>query len=261
MTEKITLAPIVAASVIAGSVAIATPPAAAQEAGWDGEAEVGASFFFGNTTQSLVNARLSAGHADSTWEIAGDGSFRYGRAEREEGEGTRLTHRSWSLEAAADYLPFATIGWFALGGLESSFQRRIDLRTDAGAGVKYTFVRREGARLDVSAALLAERTAFEEDPDALEPTEDEWVGRWSYRVRGKRVVGDDRVVLESVTFYRPEADFDAYVIETENSAAYRLTDTFSLKVSLVDTYDSEAEERGAESNNDGQVLVSVLGSF
>lgn len=246
-------------TIVGVALALAVP-ASAQEAGWDGEVEIGASFFFGSTEQSLVNAILEVGHADSTLEISGGGDFKYGRAETDEGERTRLTHRSWSLDATLDYLPFATVSWFVLGGLESSFQRNIDLRSDAGAGVKYTFVRSEGARFDVSAALLGEHTRLDQTPE--EGADEGWTARWSYRVRGKRVVGDDRVVLESVTFYRPVVDaFDDFVVETKNSAAYRLTDTFSLKLSLIDTYDSEAEARGAESNNDGQVLFSVLGSF
>lgn len=149
-------------------------PLAAQEAGWDGEAEVGASALFGARDQSLVTARLDFGHADSTWDIGSTSSFIHGRSADESGE-SRLTHRGWAVEATADYLPFATISWFGLAGLESSLQRRIDLRTTGGAGVKYTWIRTESALLDASVAVLAERTAFDPADDGITP-DDETAG-------------------------------------------------------------------------------------
>lgn len=240
--------------------------AAAQELGWDGSAEVSASLFFGSNDQSIVSTRLDAGHADSTWDVAGGGRLKYGKSSDAEGE-SHLSHRSWSIDLTADYLPFATISWFALAGVESSFQQKIDLRSRGGAGVKYTFVRTETALLDVSLALLAERTSFDVDVPIASPEdgsidEEETLGRWSWRLRAKREIGDDRVVLESETFYRPEIDaLGRYVVETTQSAAYRVTDTVSLKLSFVDTYDSEAETRGARSNHDGQLLFGVLGTF
>jgi hypothetical protein len=235
-------------------------PLAAQEAGWDGEAEVGASVLFGAQDQSLVTARLDFGHADSTWDVGSTSSFVHGRSDDESGE-SRLTHRSWAVEATADYLPFARVSYFGLAGLESSLQRRIDLRSTGGAGIKYTWIRTESALLDAGLALLAERTAFDPGDDGVTP-DDETLARWSAGVRAKRVVGDDRLVLESATLWGPVFDeLDRYVVETAHSAAYRVTESVALKLSLIDVYDSEAEDRGAASNHDGRFLFSVLGSF
>lgn len=247
-------------------------PASAQEAGWDGEAEVGANIFFGNQDQSLINARLELGHADSTWDLSSTGRYTYGKSTDAEGD-SRLTHRSWNLGGTADYLPFATFSYFGIAGAESSFQREIDLRLTGGAGVKYTFVRSDASLFDTSLALLAERTTFDVDPDppvvpapedpAADELEDtETLARWSMRVRASRSIDDDRITFESTTFWRPVVDaFDRYVVESTNSAAYAVTENVQFKMSLVDTYDSEAEDRGAGSNNDGQLLVSLVGSF
>ena len=246
-------------------------PASAQEAGWDGEAEMGANVFFGNQDQSLVNARLELGHADSTWDLSGSGRYTWGKSTDADGE-SRLTHRSWNLNGTADYLPFATVSYFGVAGAESSFQREIELRLNGGAGIKYTFVRSDASLLDASVALLAERTTLDvepqppavpEDPDVDRPVDDtETRARWSWRFRAQRSIDDDRITFESTTFYRPVADaFDRYVVESTNSAAYAITDNVKFKVSLIDVYDSEAEDRGARSNNDGQLLVSLVGSF
>lgn len=250
----------------------AAAPSSAQEAGWDGEAEIGANVFFGNQDQSLVNARLELGHADSTWDLSGTSRYTFGKSTDAEGE-SRLTHRSWNLGGIADYRPFATVSYFGIVGAESSFQREIDLRTSAGAGVKYTFVRSDASLLDASVALLGERTTFDvevpppvvptpEDPGFEEPEDTETLARWSWRLRAKRSIDDDRITFESTTFWKPVADdFGRYVVESTNSVAYSVTENVQFKVGLVDTYDSEAEDRGAGSNNDGQLLVSLVGSF
>lgn len=251
------------------ALSTASTRASAQEAGWDGEAEVGANVFFGNQDQSLVNARLELGHADSTWDLSGSSRYTFGKSTDAEGD-SRLTHRSWNLGGTADHRPFAPVSYFAITGAESSFQREIDLRLSGGAGVKYTFVRSDASLLDASVALLAERTTFDAPPDtgpvigpeAPDPRDAETLARWSWRFRAKRSIDDDRITFESTTFWKPVADdFGRYVVESANSAAYSVTENVQFKVGLVDTYDSEAEDRGAGSNNDGQLLVSLAGSF
>lgn len=261
----------VAPGLLAAALLLAAP-ASAQEAGWDGEAELGANIFFGNQDQSLINARLELGHADSTWDFSGGSRYTFGKSTDADGD-SRLTHRSWNLGATADYLPFATVSYFGVAGAESSFQREIDLRLTGGAGVKYTFVRSDASLFDTSVALLAERTTFDVDPDppvvpdpenpvADELEDTETLARWSMRVRARRSIDDDRITFESTTFWRPVFDeFDRYVVESTNSAAYAVTENVKFKVSLVDTYDSEAEDRGAGSNNDGQLLISLVGAF
>lgn len=247
--------------ILAVLVLLSASALGAQEAGWDGEAEVGANVFFGSTRQSLVSSRAEAAHADSTWEFEGAGDFTYGRATEEDGE-SRLTNRSWNTALTVDYLPFATVSWFGFAGLGSSFQRRIDLRGNGGAGVKYTFVRTDGALLDVSLALLAEKTSFDEEVEMLEDGAEDLLARGSTRLRAERTVGDDRIVLESESFYRPVVDDTGdYLVMTTNSATYRLTETFGLKLSLIDIYDSRAEERGAVSDHDGHLLFSLVGTF
>ncbi len=129
--------------------------AAAQEAGWDGEVELGASFLFGANEQSLVASRLKAGHADSTWQKTGEGRFSYGTSTDAEGE-SHLSNRAWNVGADVVYLPFAVFSYFATAGVESSFQRKIDTRWTGGGGVAYALVRNETTQVDVRLGVLAE---------------------------------------------------------------------------------------------------------
>ena len=235
-------------------------PLPGQEAGWDGEVELGASFLFGANEQSLVASRFKAGHADSSWEKAGEGRFQYGTSTDDLGE-SHLSNRAWNLDATVVYLPFAVLSYFASAGVESSFQRKIDTRWTGGGGIVYNLIRDATTQVDLRAGLLAEKTAFDADV-AVDPGAEDLLARATARLHGKHAIDDDRIVLESETTYRPELDdFGRYVVATSNSAAYLLTETFALKLSLVDVYDTEAAARGANSDHDGQVLISVLGSF
>lgn len=235
--------------------------AAAQEAGWDGEVELGANYLFGNVSQTLVASRLGLAHADSTWEKGAAARFAYGRAEDADGD-SRLTHRSWLATATAGYLPFATLSYIAQAGVESSFERLIDARYTAGGGVRYAVVRSPTSLVDASLSLLAEKTTYDEDVADLDPEAEDVLARLAALVRARRTMGEDRIILESETGFRPDlGDFDNYLVTTINSIAYKLSERIGLKLSLVDSYDSRAEDRGAESNNDGQLFFSLLGTF
>jgi hypothetical protein len=49
-----------------------------------------------------------------------------------------------------------------------------------------------------------------------------------------------------------------YTVDVETGVAFALNGTVSVKVSLVDKYDSQAVARGATENNDGRLFFSVL---
>lgn len=232
------------------------PPTLGQDLGWRGEAELEAGLYFGAFGQSLISSRVSVAHADSAWEIGGEASQLWGKFQNSDGDWD-LFYRSWKIETTADYRPLDTWSPFALAIVESSFQRRIDQRWNAGAGIKWAIVRSETARFDVSAALLAEHTDFNENVP-IGPGDENLLARWSARVRARRRIGDGRWELKSTTLYRPEArDFDRYVVTTSNGAAYALSDAFSLTLSFDDTYDSRAKARGARSNHEGQLMLGI----
>lgn len=238
--------------------ALALPgPALAQSADtWKAEAELGGAFFFGNTSAITLTTRTAASVADSTREIAVDGVFTYGEATDPEGI-SFVNKRSWAAGMTFDLHPFARVSPFALVRIESSFEQRIDQRYSLGAGAKLTVLNEEASELDVSLAMLGDRL----QPRGTEVEADTRL-RWSGRLRGRRELAGGRVTLSSVTFYRPLVEeMENFTLTSTNSAAFVLSDRISLKVSFVDNYDSQAEERGARSNNDGQVLITILSAF
>jgi hypothetical protein len=72
----------------------------------------------------------------------------------------------------------------------------------------------------------------------------------------------DRVVIAAEMEYNPVFDqFENYTVLAEGSVAFQLSEIVSLKLSVVDNYDSRAKTRGARGNNDGRVLFGVLSAF
>ncbi len=234
-----------------------TPVASAQEESpWSLEGELGGSIFFGNTDQTTITTRAATSRADSTLEFGAEASFIYGEATGDDGNAF-VAKRSWNVSSSLDYRPYGRLSPFVFGTGQSSFERRIDLRYNVGGGAKWTFLRSERDRLDLSLAALAEQT-FVRDDDGGPETK----ARWSARLRARRVLSDGRLTLQTTNFYRPVIDeFGNFVFESESSLAFNVNSAVTLKVSFLDTYDSEAEARGAETNNDGQILFSVLSSF
>ena len=108
---------------------------------WRLEGEIAASLFFGNTSQTTVNLRSALERADSLRELGVDGSFTYGEATDPETErgfrhGAAPGPRGKLRSSAA-----GTLSPFLFTRVERSLEKRIDLRTEAGVGTKYTFGR------------------------------------------------------------------------------------------------------------------------
>ena len=223
------------------------------------EAELSASLFFGNVEQTLATMRTSYERADSSHALRGEVRFNYGETEDDEGQ-RHVSRRSWLGSANLDWRPYATHSQFVLATVESSLEKRIDLRYSGGLGHKVLLVGGERSRVDVSLAVLAERTLTAEEQDVA-AVPDELLARWSARFRARHDFSD-RVSFRSETFYRPA--FGAagrFTFSTTTSLAYRMTTFASLRITFQDNYDSEARRRGARTNNDGELVIGLLGEF
>lgn len=235
------------------------PTLQAQEEGsrFQFETELGASLFFGNTEQVTFTNRSELSRADSTAEVSLGWDITYGEATDEEGV-TFVNRRSWAAVSSLDFRPHARVSPFLFGTLEASFQKRLKRRFSGGAGAKLTFVDSEVALADLSGAALVERTV----PTAEGPTDPEVQARWSVRSRLRRSFDEDRLALSLEALYIPAFDDPGdFTFRGSSSIAFALLSVVSLKLSFVDAYDSGARARGARTNNDGQLLFSILSRF
>jgi len=232
-------------------------PAHGQEKTWSAKTELGASIFFGNTSQSAVTTSLSATRDQGLLDWAGRVGFAYGEASDADGN-SFVNKRAWDTELEMNLASGSALNGFLRGKMESIFEKKIDLRYNAGAGGRYRFGSEDGNRVELSLAMVAEKTIPREGAGEEEGV----VGKASARFKIVRDTDEGRVRFQSDTTYEPEAaDLTTYTLTSRNSVAFRLNQTIALQLSFVDAYDSEAIARGARSNNDGQLFFSLVGTF
>ncbi len=251
------LPPVVAVAAAAALGAVAAAPVSAQERPWSLQSELGVSIFYGASDQSAVTVATDYDYEAEWLEFASTFGFDYGEAQSPNGD-QFVNKRAWSGGMTLDYQPATRFSPFAIVNAEGSLSRQIDRRLSGGFGAKVRFVDTERSKLDLSAAALLERT--EPRTMAGEPDVVETAGRWSTRLRASRSFDGGRVTTSLITFYKPAITSfaDDYTLNLDASLAVALNGSLSLKLSLVNKYDSLAEDRGAGSNTDGRFFVSIL---
>ena len=224
---------------------------------WSFETEIGASVFFGASDQTTVATNLGVDRKGARFELENELSFLYGEASDATGN-TFVNKRSWAAASNLDYRGFSRVNPFMFVGALSSLEKAIEVRYKWGAGAKLTALDSETSKLDFAVAFLGERTK-ESSPTNGDA---ETLARWSGEFNFLRGFSEGRTVFEARANYSPVFDqSDNYTIKVESSIAFKLSQVISLKLSVVDNYDSWAEDRGARDNNDGRLLFSVLSSF
>lgn len=226
---------------------------------WTSEAELGASLFFGNTAQALILTRTGTSAEAERFTFATDASFQYGEAAQDEG-GRDVSRRSWAAETTLDYRHHDLISSFVHTQVEGSYEKRIDLRVRTGIGARIQVTDDERTKVGLRLSVLAERT----DPRLAQPEQEDvrTVARGAMELNLARKLDDDRVRLASTTSYGPRVGrFEDYTVKSISSAAFRVSETMHLKLSFVDSFDSGARDRGARSNNDGELVLSLSTTF
>lgn len=147
-------------------------------------------------------------------------------------DGTRVAE-SYTVALKADAMPEARVSPFVFGSAERDRFKLLDLRTNAGGGVKYTFLRAEDTEVSLSLAALHNREDFR-IADAPVQTD----GRLSLRFKGAHELREG-VRVESVSFYQPVWDvFDDYQLQSENIVAVQMLSMLAVTASYVYQRDS-----------------------
>jgi hypothetical protein len=242
-------APIVPALLASIWTAVVGLPLAAQRAGWSGSAQASGNALFGAAHTRLFASTLELGRADSTLQMRSSFQLSYGD-DRTEDNDRRVTARATKVSLGLDLTPFARYSPFWFGSVGSSLQQRVARRFDTSLGDKVTFVRTDATTIDVSLAVLLERTRpLAIDTPVLPLTTR---ARWSLRVRARRHLTPS-LGIRHVTFYQPAIDRPgAYTVDTLTELEDRLWGGFVLTASLHDV---------VASNHDGQLLFGLRTTF
>ena len=180
--------------------AVAQEPAA-EPAGdapdlWKAQLEFGFNGARGNSelialTSAFQIERLEQDLFTLEWRVG----YRYGESEGE------VIARNAQSSLSFDVYPNERWSPFIYLAAERDPFKRLDLRTDGGAGAKYTITRGEGAEASVSAALLHRYENFSaRDSLPAAPTLNS--ARWSIRAKASRQMREGWQV-ENVSFFKP----------------------------------------------------------
>ena len=238
-------------------LALMVSPAHGQARRWSAKTELGASVLFGNTSQLAMTTSLSGTLERGSLDLAGRTGFAYGEASTTEGD-SFVNKRAWDAALDINFGPGIALKGLVRGKIESIFEKKIDLRFNAGAGGRYQFGSGDDSQAELSLALLAEKTIPREGAGEEEGV----VGKWSARFKVVRGADGGRLRFESDTAYEPEAsDLSVYTLTSRNSLAFQLNERIAVQLSFVDAFDTGAIDRGARSNNDGQLFFSLVSTF
>jgi hypothetical protein len=238
-----------------------TPP------NWRRSVEASGTVLYGAASQRVLNGLLSLSSETAERQLRADLQTGYGDAIDVVTRERRVIVRNTRGTFGIDLTPRATWSPFAFGLAETSLQQRLASRVSAGAGAKFTAWRPDTVRggfqedASVSLALLSEQTRTLRLTDTTRAAGSGTRHRWSLRLRYRTRIGD-ALRFSHLTLYQPTIDRAArYTMESTSSLAVPLRSALELTVTHRERLDSEARDRGALSNRDGQLLFGLRATF
>lgn len=147
-------------------------------------------------------------------------------------DGERVAE-SYLASLRADAFPEARWSPFVFGSAERDRFKQLDLRTNAGGGVRYMFLRDENTEVSLSLAALHNREVFR-IPNEPVVTD----GRLNWRFKGAHEVREG-VRVENVSFYQPVwNEAGDYIMQSESILAAQVLSMLAMTASYVYQRDS-----------------------
>jgi putative salt-induced outer membrane protein YdiY len=205
---------------------VEAPPSMDEELDrWDFTLDLGFNGSRGNTRLTVLTSGFRVKHLQTDlFELELGGALRYGESEG------HVVARNLKGSFTADYRPQDRWSPFVYTLAERDAFRKLDVRTDAGAGVKYTITQSDLGELSISAAALHNREVFTEPFNAA-GARSRADARWSVRARGSRKLGDV-LRVDHTTFYKPVWDDGGdYDVDMISSLNVRVSERVGFKFS------------------------------
>ncbi len=189
----------------------------------------------GNQSVTLLTSDLSFTHLQpERYRLETGFAARFGRSEGEKVTENYKGQLDFALTPEEEWSPFL------FGEAEHDPFKRLDIRSNTGAGARYRFWNEDRGEASFSGALLYSYENFAPDPEVPDSlfVESEQNARWSWRLKGERALTEG-VTLEHVTFYQPIWDaFDDYLLSAQTTTRVRLTSVVALTVAYLYERDS-----------------------
>jgi hypothetical protein len=202
----------------------------------------------GNEDLTVLATDIGITHLDSAqYELDAGAHLRYGQSE---GKDVAQNLRG---NVSVDVWPRATWSPFVFADAESDPFKRLDLRLNAGAGVKHTFHQDGWDEVSLSGAVLYSRESLEV-PDTLGDGVTR-TARWSWRGRGRFELGEGRRI-EQLVFYQPAwNELEDYLLYVVTSGRWAISS--HLAFTTVIRYDRDSTPAPEVEADDWSVAVGL----
>jgi hypothetical protein len=198
---------------------------------WRTQLELGFNGARGNTSFVVLRSGVSVTHLRTdVAEIEASGLYRYGKSDGE------LIARDWRGSLKLDVVPNQRLSPFAFATASGDALRRLAIRSEGGAGAKYTYWRSERGAASISGAALYSVESYDRAMDSSRPASQR-SAKWSVRSKGETTVGRARIA--QTTFYQPVWDSGAdYTLEATTSLSAQLVGRLDLVLVHEYLYDA-----------------------
>ncbi|MEX0893157.1 MAG: DUF481 domain-containing protein [Gemmatimonadota bacterium] len=235
------------------------PPPADEEAAaavvdrWRIELDLGFSAASGNSDLVVLTSGFELRHLltddfQFEWELG----YQYGESESE------VVRREWKSSLEVTVYPRDRVSAFAVTNANRNPFKKLDLKTQSGAGVRFQPYRSSDGNLTVKASALYDRQQYltKGDP-SLEPVDTN--GRWQVEVTGMRRLGAV-VRLDNATKYVPIWDAgDDYTFENVLKASSQISRTMAL--SFRHKFEHDSTPRPGVKRDDHNVYAGLTFTF
>jgi hypothetical protein len=202
---------------------------------WSAVVDLAFSGASGNDQTVLLTTGFKVAHLRTErFEMELSGSVRYGRSEGREVARNLKSGFKLDVLPAAQWSPFISVT-----GERDPF-RKLDMRSNSGAGIKYAFWRAPQGSASISGAVLHSYEDFISTAEA--PIDSRHSARWSWRFKGNRSLGE-RIRVENTSLYQPVWDRSSeYLLSMDSAIRVPMTTRISLSLSHSYERDSMPQE-------------------
>jgi len=220
--------------VVAVSVLSAARPSAAQSAPdrWSVQLELGFNGAMGNSKFTILRSGARAKYLQTdVAEFEISTLVRYGSSDE------KVIANDQRLSLKLDLWPQNRWSPFVFIDASRDVIRKLDFRSNGGAGAKYTFWSEDGGSASLSGAVLWDYQDFLLDPGSAGPGT-ESLARWSFRAKAEKTISANTTV-ENATFYQPAWNRASdYLVTTTTSVSTQVLQDVSLSLEHEYLHDS-----------------------
>jgi len=196
---------------------------------WTGYISLGGLFQSGNTNKISVLGKGELRRDDKKLETVLYASYLYGTRNGLKDNNNLIA------SFTADYIHENFLSPFLLQVIEYDYSKGIDLRSQSGAGAKYTFIPDKDNKSSVSLAIIYDYTNLAENPKGYADNST----RFSFRLKTKQILLDSHLTVSAVGYFQPKYnDFSENNQRVEVNISIPIVNNFSFNTNYIYSLDN-----------------------